>query len=506
MVDTVAFRALSQIATILGFVVLVRAMPTEDFGVLNLLYAFIPVISTVASLGLEQTLRRYQPEYLSAGNIPAARWLVRFVATARFGTNVLLLSGILLAWNWIAPILKLTQYRGEFAFFGLLVLLHFQARILQLSLAANMLQRFSMGSVAVVSIAKLIAYSGLAWAGKLTLPTAIVADTIAFGLAYALLIYAYRRHCPPSVGQHYFPVPTERKRLLRYGLLNNFNDAGTVFLSAKTDNFFLAAILDPLAVAVYAFYDRLREMLTNIQPLRLFDNVVQPMFFAVPIEEADDKIPRYFSLLLNTTLLLQFPTLVFAIAFHAELVTLVFGGKFGDYSALLPIVIGFATLNAIATPVTLVAQYEERAGIILLSKIFAVYNIIALLALIPFAGVFGAAIATGSSTLFKNLFIWWFARRRARWLNVGSVLIFGTFTWAVVALACELLKSTSAISDLGKLLGGLILCGLGMLIFVRTPAISTSDREILANVLRGREARILGLLGIIRIRDPVSPR
>ncbi len=45
----------------IGFVVLVRAMPENDFGVFNLLYAFIPMLSTVASLGLEQTKRRYQP-------------------------------------------------------------------------------------------------------------------------------------------------------------------------------------------------------------------------------------------------------------------------------------------------------------------------------------------------------------------------------------------------------------------------------------------------------------
>ena len=62
LIDTVMFRALSQIATVAGYIVMVRGMAKEDFGVFNLLYAFIPVISTVASLGLEQTLRRYQPQ------------------------------------------------------------------------------------------------------------------------------------------------------------------------------------------------------------------------------------------------------------------------------------------------------------------------------------------------------------------------------------------------------------------------------------------------------------
>ena len=112
LIDTVAYRAMSQLATVLGYVVMVRGMTEEDFGVFSLLYAFIPVVSTFASLGLEQTLRRYQPEYLRAGNTAAAAWLARFVASARFGTNVILLSLILLAWNYFAPLFKLTPYRG----------------------------------------------------------------------------------------------------------------------------------------------------------------------------------------------------------------------------------------------------------------------------------------------------------------------------------------------------------------------------------------------------------
>ena len=501
MVDTVLFRAISQVATILGFIVLVRAMPEEDFGVFNLLYAFIPVISTLASLGLEQTLRRYQPEYLGAGNIPAARWLVRFVASARFGSNVVLLAVILIIWNSVATIFKLDPYRGEFAFFCLLVLFHFQARILHLSLAANMLHRYGIGSMALLSITKLVAYSSFAWFGQLDLSTAILTDTIAFALAYGLMAVAYHRLCPAPEGPRYSPPPAERKRLLRYGLFNNFNDAGAMFLGTKSDNFFIAAFLDPLAVAVYAFYNRLDEMLGRLQPLRVFDNVVRPLFFAVPPAEADEKLPRYFSLLLNTNLLLQLPALAFSIAYHAEVVTIVFGGKFIDHSMLFPMIVAFTTLNTIGTPATLVAQYEERAAIILLSKIFAIYNVIALLVLIPLAGLYGAVIATGSAAFFKNVFIWWFARRRARWLQFRHILLASILTWGAVLSACLLAKSAIDLPPLLEILVGLTIISVGTLIHVRTPALSTMDRVILANVLRGKEARLFHAIGVLRIES-----
>ena len=153
-------------------------MTKEDFGVFNLLYAFIPVISTIASLGLEQTLRRYQPEYLRAGNTAGAAWLVRFVASARFGTNVILLSVILLGWNYVAPLFKLAPYRAEFMIFCLLVLLYFQAGILQISLAAHMLQRYSVGSMAMFAMVKL-----------LVVRPAVVAGCVHAGTRH------YRGHC-----------------------------------------------------------------------------------------------------------------------------------------------------------------------------------------------------------------------------------------------------------------------------------------------------------------------
>lgn len=498
LIDTAAFRAVSQVATILGYVVMVRGMTKEDFGVFNLLYAFIPVVSTVASLGLEQTLRRYQPEYLRAGNVAAASWLVRFVASARFGTNVLVLGATLLAWNHVAPLFKLAPYRGEFLILCVLALLHFQARILQMSLASHMLHRYSVGSTAVLAIVKLAAYSGLVAAGALTLANALFADIAAFALAYASMYRAYRRNCLPATqGEAYRPEPAERKRLLRYGLYNNFNDAGTLILSSKSDSFFIAAIIDPLTVGIYAFYTRLNEMAHQLLPTRLFDNVIQPLFFAVAQGEAERKVPAYFTFLLNFSLLMQWPVLAYATAYHAEIVQVVFGGKFLEHSWLLPVVVAFSTLNIMATPVTLVAQYEEKAGIILLSKIFTIYNVTALLVLLPLAGVYGAAIASGSAQAFKNLFIWWHVRRRARWMNAWAAVLAGVGLWAGVVLVCEWLKTLAPGSAIVHLGTGVLVVGAGVLLHIRGPALAASDRAILASVLRGREASLLRRLGVL---------
>ncbi len=496
---TAIFRTLSQVASLASYVVLVRGLSEHTFGILSLLYAVIPVISTAASLGIAQTLRRFQPEYLRAGHAQTAAWLLRVAASARFAANIVLLGLILLLWHSIAPFFKLEPYRTEFLLFSLLILLHFQATILQISLSSHMRQGYSVGMSAVFAVAKLVAYLVLIRFNSLTLTNAILADTVGYALMYAGLRFAHAKYCqPPSTEQRLSVGPGERRRLLRYSFYNNFNDAGTLLLTAKSDNFFLAALMNPVAVGAYAFYVRLNEMTAHLLPTRQFNNVIQPLFFAIPPEEASKRVPRYFTLLANLTGAMQMPLFAYALAYHAELVSVFFDGKFLDSSWVLPLIAGFSTLNRVELPVTMVAQYQEKASIILLSKMFTVYNAVMLLVLIPVAGVYGAALATGTAQLLKNLFIWWHVRDMARWTNLRAVLAMTVIIWGPCLVLCFALKQLPAVSPGLHLLVGAVLCGVGTFLYVRSPALAPSDREILASVFHGREARFLAWLRITR--------
>lgn len=499
MIDTIVFRSVSQVATMFSYVLLVRGMSKVDFGVLSLLYAFLPAIGTFASLGLEQTLRRYLPEYLGAGSKAAASWLVRFVASARFASNAVVLGVLILAWDHFASFFEIVSYRDQFILFSGIVLLSFQARVLQLALSSHMLQRYSVASIAVLSITKLIAYGLLTWLGSFTLQHAILADTVAYGAMYALLRVQYRKTClPGTTAERYKPGPDERKRLFSYGMYNNFNDAGTFVLGSQSDNFFIAAFINPLSVGIYAFYRRLSAMAAQFLPTQLFQNVIQPMLFAVPQSQADRQIPRFYTFLVNANLLVQCPILAYALAYHSEVVQVIFGGKFIEDSWLLPLVVAFATLNTISMPATWVAQYEEKAAIILVSKAFLAYNVVAMLALLPIAGLYGAAIATGSANFLKNLFIWWHVRRRATWTNLKQVLIYLILIWGGAVVICYGVKSWLHAPPIVQLAFGSLICIGAALVHVRSPAICSSDRTILASLAHGEEQRLLRFFGLLK--------
>jgi O-antigen/teichoic acid export membrane protein len=505
LLNTIGYRAISQVATMVGYIVLVRALSEQSFGIYSLLYAFIPVISTAASLGLEQTLRRFQPEYLRENQAQTANWLLRVVTLARLSSNTLILALVLLAWNWVAPFFQLSGYRADFAVFGLLVLLYFQGRILEFALASHMLHRFGVGSTVIVAVAKLVGYVALAATHTMTLRSAILTDSVAFGLAYLFMRFAYRRYAVGATAAAVRPSVPERKRLWRYALFNNFNDAGSILLYVQTDNFFIAALLNPVAVGAYAFYTRINAMVSNLTPMRLFENVVQPVFFATPPEKAAERIPRFFTLLLNCSLVAQLPIIAYASVYHREIVGLLLGGKFLELSWLMPVIIAFGmTSNVIAIPVTCVAQYRERASLILQSQLFGIYQIGAMVLLVPFAGLMGAAIATGTYHLFRNLFVWWQVRGDARWLNFRAVLGWATLIWGGAILACAELKRATGAPPIAALASGLVICALATLLYVRSPALSKSDRSLLAQLFHGREARLLQRLGVLRELSPTA--
>src|ERR1700743_2931543 len=108
LIYTIGFRALSQLATMVSYVVLVRGLSEQSLGIYSLLYSVIPIVGTAGSLGLDQVLKRFQPEYLRTGSMMAASWLVRIVTAGRFASNLGLLAVIIVAWDLVSRPFHLT--------------------------------------------------------------------------------------------------------------------------------------------------------------------------------------------------------------------------------------------------------------------------------------------------------------------------------------------------------------------------------------------------------------
>src|ERR1700736_4478167 len=81
---TIAWRATSAVATVSLGAVLVRQLPTSEYGRYTLVLSVLVYIALLATFGQDQGLLRYLPEVLRRGDRAAAHDLLRKSAIAIF--------------------------------------------------------------------------------------------------------------------------------------------------------------------------------------------------------------------------------------------------------------------------------------------------------------------------------------------------------------------------------------------------------------------------------------
>jgi len=86
-------------------------------------------------------------------------------------------------------------------------------------------------------------------------------------------------------------------------------------------------------------------------------------------------------------------------------------------------------------------------------------------------------------------------RRRAVWNNVRGALA-GALLWGVTIVVCCALNATLPVPPLVQLIIGAVICGAATLLYLRTPAISATDRSLMAAVLGKRQAALLRRIGL----------
>lgn len=407
--STLLYKLVTQGASLFVTVFLIRLLSVQDYGIYNLLYSLTAMTGMLFSFGIANTLQRFMPEYYSRGEYAIADRLYRFSAAVRLLTSVAILGLVIVLWDAISPLLKINEYKSYVMLFSLIIVIHLQKGILEICLNAYFMQKYTQALTAIFTVGKGIGYCAafyLCW----DIWFVLTVDLLAYVFTFVFLEIIYHKKVPKQGGVHKILPVSERARLKRYSLFYNFNDAGAGLLDTNFDNFILALFMNPAAIGAYVFCNRIVRMAGQLSPVTYLQQVIQPLFFSRNCHK-DSSHFSAFQMLLKVTYMFQIPLFCLFVLFSREIIIFVFQGKFIEYSLVVTVVALFQLLNAFHFPVGLVAQLHERVDILLYSKCFAVYNIVADLILIHYFDVMGAVIATGTAALGKNIFIWYFVRK-----------------------------------------------------------------------------------------------
>lgn len=492
---TVIFRAISTPATIVGSILLVRLLSEEQYGLYNLFYALLPAAVAVLSFGLDNTVSRYIPEFVKDGEFRLAKRLRNVAHLIRLITSGATMLAMVYFWDVWSGWLNISNYRAEFTIFAAILLLHFQYSLLSTILASYLMQKYSVGARAGVAAFKAVGYAYF-WACGGDLVDILLLELGIFAFFTISLFVVELVKIDNSSGRHSQFGPASRRRIMRYAAFYNFNDVGALALGPKIDNFFIAAILNPIAVGAYSLATMISSQSRLVNPVNFFDTVIKPVFFSLDRNTQADEVTRHFQLLVKITLIFSFPVAAFFVAFNSSLVSVLFAGKFQDYSYLIGVVICFALVSRTGVLVSFVAQLAEKAGIVLASKLFVVYNVLALLWLIPRFGILGAAIATGTAAVFKETFIWWHVRELASFRGMGRFFAISLAYW-IGFVAMSLFMQDFIENSLAELVMGTLLLAGFTFLYMRLPLTSPSERQFLRTALPERAVDVFSRIGVI---------
>jgi O-antigen/teichoic acid export membrane protein len=330
----------------------------------------------------------------------------------------------------------------------------------------------------------------------ITVTSVLVADLIAYVLMFFGLSFNYSRRVRLEGGPTTFSKD-ESRRMIRYGFFYNFNDMGHIPVGNKIDTFFIASIIDAASVGAYALGNRVLEIVRSLMPHKFFLDVFRPLFFTLDRVADSQAVTMYFQLLVKLSYVFMVPATAYVAVVHRDIFEIVFGGKFQEFASLLVWLFCLASLTAFAKPLTLVIQLHEKAAIVLIAKLSGLYNILALFALVPSYGVYGAAVATGSAEMLRQAFQWWFVRHDASFRNMGK--FFGlTITGWLIFYALLAWAQNYIGSAIGRLIISTIFGAIWWLVYIRLPLFNYKERSAISRAAGPRSRNVLKLIGILK--------
>ena len=482
---TIIFRLLTQSFGILTTILLVRSLTKHDFGIYNLLYSLISLLGMIFSFGISNTLQRYMPEYYSKEEYIVAHSLYRNASLLRLLTTIAILSILFCAWEQLAPLLKIKEYKNYLFLFSFIIIIHLQRFLLETTLNSYLLQKYSQGISVLFVLIKGFGY-GIALILKQNLWFILFIDLCAYLSVFILLQLVYLKKIPRDSGAIKSLSGAERKRVWRYALFYNFNDAGAGLLDANFDNFIIVMLLDPISVGAYAFCLRLTKMIERVLPINYLIDVFRPLFFHNSHNKKTNHINSNYQILLKCYYIFQIPIFFFLLLYSSDLIAILFGDKYVEYSSLLTGVYFFSLLNAFQIPLSLVVQLKEKVDIILYSKIFAIYNIFADVILIHLWGLWGAVVATGTATLGKNIFIWYFVRQEATWKGLSQFFYRILFFWIFISIPCYF-TNVAIQNNLIRICIGITIFLASFIIFFRFLRLKQKEKDLIYKIVMQSE-------------------
>ncbi|HEX7645617.1 MAG TPA: hypothetical protein VF472_25720 [Burkholderiaceae bacterium] len=433
-------RGAAGVAGLAIVLLLVRFMDIANYAAYTALSGLVAVCGIVAGLGMERVVSRYVPEGRLHRRIGELRRFIWNISLMRLTACFVVGAALWLCWPQLSRMLAVSQY-GAFA-----------PCLAFFIVAETMFQHFSAVLQALVLQKTLTRLLVIQWGGRLLVLAAALMVNPVLGweqvfwlftvpellgvLAFAVVVHRHLREVELGT-QPRVEAVGDWPDWGRVGSVG-WHNFGFTLLAAPPQGYFMkmitAAFLPAEVVAAYGFFISLAEKVRQYIPMHFFYGLLEPVMIASYLKDGDfEALSARCGLLYKTNLLLMALVIACAAASGESTLAVMAGGKFGDLSWILPLVLVQLTFGSHVVLLQLLLNSIERSQNLIRATVLALPVTLAAMAVAAYAGPIGLLFTPLLFSLCMNSYIV-FRLRRGRFVyRPDWKMIFGISFAALAA-------------------------------------------------------------------------
>ena len=482
-------KTTSIVLSILLLLVVVRILPTQDYGIYIVMLAMLELVQLGSNLGVLSAAQRYIPEARVKNQGQALTRLLVSLTAIRIVTLSITCLLLYYFMPMVAQFLDATNYVPILRFYLLVILIEGVARYFDVVFDSLLLQGYAQVSLVMRSGFRLLgvlflpAVMGTEFSLQIWVKIECWASLIAIIFSLILLI----RYCSSVLKK----FPGDEKgwsisRIIKY--VGPTYLAQIVVLGYGPDiiKIIIQKVLGPIEVGAFGFAASLVGMLQRYLPIFLLLGMLRPLFVAVSRDDAQKhriRVNELANVVFKLSLFTLLPLVASMLVYRHEIIDVLSGGKFPQASEFMYFFSVWLVLQAAHFVIGLVALAFEDSMSVLLGSVFASMGVIAGVMLLKVWGVSGMGWGLVlSEIIWCGIVSRSLLRRGAMiqfdWVGNGKMLLVAAFSAFMVS---QLPWNGSNVWGLILLMGAICIQFLIILFFLKP--FSNDERDLINRLL-----------------------
>lgn len=386
--------------------ILVRIFSIEEYGVYIVLLASLEIIQLGSNFGAYAAIQRYVPEFVVKNQGAVLYQFLIRVCVFRFVTLCIVVCVI---WGNIAKLsalLGLESYEKVLTIYLLVIVVEGYARFIDAVFDSLLLQKYAQISMAIRGGGRLLGVCLIYFAfnNVAILLNFVWIELVSSGVAVTYsLVQLYKKILIIKKNNISNVDPKSFKRILSFIVPSYLAQLFGLMYGVDTMKLVVQKIFGVVEAAAFGFFSVLANMILRYLPVFLLIGMVRPLFVSIKDDDPDHpkKVNQLANLVFKLNLFVLLPLLSFMIFYREEVIVILSGGKFIEYTGYMIIFSVWMLLQVWHAVLGLIALAHEDSKSILRGTLLAPVAMILSVVVLKSYSAYGVSVG-----LVFSEFLW----------------------------------------------------------------------------------------------------